>query len=113
MDFSRRLYPVDIRLQNCTRGQAVLVLATQRGVAINAGPKRRKQCQSKRRDDFMSDNVTVYNTRNAAGVTTTWLETEVCYSCSVLFAMPKEMRLRRLNDGGGFWCPNGHMQFYT
>ena len=41
------------------------------------------------------------------------LETEVCCSCAVLFAMPAEMQRRLMNDHGWFYCPNGHSQHYT
>lgn len=41
------------------------------------------------------------------------LETEECYSCGVAFAMPDYMMLRMKNEGGTFYCPNGHGQRYT
>lgn len=41
------------------------------------------------------------------------LETEECYMCAVVFAMPKSLRERFLNYGGDFYCPNGHAQHYT
>ncbi len=44
---------------------------------------------------------------------TATLETETCCNCGILFAMPAEIRQRRLREGGDFYCPNGHGQHYT
>lgn len=41
------------------------------------------------------------------------LETEDCCSCGVVFAMPDYMMQRLKNNGGNFYCPNGHQQHYT
>lgn len=41
------------------------------------------------------------------------LITEDCYSCGVTFAMPADLRARRLEDHRNFWCPNGHSQHYV
>lgn len=46
------------------------------------------------------------------------LITETCYKCSVVFAMPVELRQKCLdsrgtNDVREFFCPNGHDQIYT
>ncbi len=41
------------------------------------------------------------------------LETEECCNCSILFAMPVAMMKRLRQDGGSFYCPNGHSQHYT
>ena len=41
------------------------------------------------------------------------LVTEECYRCGVLFAMPKEMQKRRLEDHKDFYCPAGHGQHYV
>jgi hypothetical protein len=44
----------------------------------------------------------------------TTLVTEQCYSCHVVFAMPKDLQDRALNDRSiSFWCPKGHSQHYT
>lgn len=43
----------------------------------------------------------------------TTLMTEICYSCGVQFAMPQDMRERRLEDHKNFYCPSGHGQHYT
>ncbi|QNJ57961.1 hypothetical protein SEA_HITTER_64 [Gordonia phage Hitter] len=43
----------------------------------------------------------------------TTFEIETCCSCSVQFAMPTELRNRRLRDHEAFWCPNGHRQWYV
>lgn len=40
------------------------------------------------------------------------LETEVCATCGVLFAMPELMVTRRREDGRDFYCPNGHVLHY-
>ncbi len=36
-----------------------------------------------------------------------------CCSCGVHFGMPQLLQQHRLNDGGCFYCPNGHPQGYT
>jgi hypothetical protein len=42
------------------------------------------------------------------------LVTEECCNCGVLFAMPKGLRRRFLDDHNlWFYCPNGHRQHYT
>jgi hypothetical protein len=41
------------------------------------------------------------------------LSTETCCSCFIQFAMPEELQTKRRNDGGSFYCPNGHSQHYT
>jgi hypothetical protein len=41
------------------------------------------------------------------------LSMETCCSCGVVFAMPGRLKQERLNNGGGFYCPNGHGQHYT
>lgn len=41
------------------------------------------------------------------------LETETCYKCGVIFAMPATMLRIFKDDGGSFYCPNGHAQHYT
>lgn len=35
-----------------------------------------------------------------------------CCSCFVVFAMPERMRAKRSNEGGDFYCPNGHCQHF-
>lgn len=42
----------------------------------------------------------------------TTFEVETCCNCSVQFAMPTQLRDRRLRDHKDFWCPNGHSQRY-
>jgi len=44
---------------------------------------------------------------------TVTFETETCYRCGILFAMPAEIRQRKLREGGDFYCPNGHGQHYA
>lgn len=41
------------------------------------------------------------------------LVTEICCSCAVQFAMPREMYERRRRDHQMFYCPAGHAQHYT
>jgi DNA repair exonuclease SbcCD ATPase subunit len=41
------------------------------------------------------------------------LAAETCYLCGVPFAMPAEMKKKRLEDHGVFHCPNGHGQCYS
>lgn len=43
---------------------------------------------------------------------TTELFTEDCCACGVLFAMPTDLKNRRLADKKNFWCPNGHAMSY-
>ncbi len=38
---------------------------------------------------------------------------EHCCNCGIAFGMPSEFRARKLRDGGDFYCPGGHRQFYT
>lgn len=40
-------------------------------------------------------------------------EVETCCNCGVEFGMPSEVNRRRHQDGGSFYCPNGHSQHYT
>jgi len=37
----------------------------------------------------------------------------VCCSCFTHFAMDINLNNKRLNEGGSFYCPNGHRQYYT
>ncbi|KKL18417.1 hypothetical protein LCGC14_2475710 [marine sediment metagenome] len=41
------------------------------------------------------------------------LYTESCNACGILFAMPAEMNRRLRDDGGTFYCPNGHSLHYV
>ena len=41
------------------------------------------------------------------------LKTETCCNCGVPFAMPDYMMRRLKDEGGTFYCPNGHAQHYT
>lgn len=43
----------------------------------------------------------------------TWLETETCCNCGMVFAMPADYMKRRRNDHEYFYCPAGHAQHYT
>jgi len=36
------------------------------------------------------------------------LETITCAQCGVLFAVPSNFETKRREDGGDFYCPNGH-----
>lgn len=38
---------------------------------------------------------------------------EVCCNCFTHFAMDSDLRRRRLEQGGTFYCPNGHGQHFT
>lgn len=44
--------------------------------------------------------------------TYTSLETTTCVSCGVAFAMPDYMLQKRRDEGGDFYCPNGHTLVY-
>lgn len=41
------------------------------------------------------------------------LETETCCNCGTVFALPKDLKKRRIDFGGDFYCPNGHGQYYS
>lgn len=43
----------------------------------------------------------------------TILETEVCPSCGMLFAMPARLRKQFRDDHSTFYCPSGHEQYYA
>lgn len=60
------------------------------------------------------------STRTAGYVIRPTLElvTEECCSCGITFAMPAEFQQQcinkpGINTGKGFYCPNGHKQWYT
>lgn len=38
---------------------------------------------------------------------------EICCECGIDFAMPEQLARFRLDDGGWFYCPNGHAQQYA
>lgn len=42
----------------------------------------------------------------------TQLAIEECYKCGVTFGMPEQLRQGHLENGGDFWCPNGHRQHF-
>lgn len=37
-----------------------------------------------------------------------WLESQTCWKCGVLWAMPTRLVEKRRSDGESFYCPNGH-----
>ena len=43
----------------------------------------------------------------------TYLETEECCNCGMVFAMTQDFKKRRLKDRKSFYCPSGHHQYYT
>jgi len=43
----------------------------------------------------------------------TWLSTETCCNCGIVFAMPLDFQRRRRDDHKLFYCPSGHGQHYT
>lgn len=43
---------------------------------------------------------------------TVTLQTLVCYSCGMVFAVPEPWQQNRQDDHQSFWCPNGHAQSY-
>lgn len=52
-------------------------------------------------------------TDGAALQITQKFEVIYCYSCKIPFAVPADVRRRWVENGGTFWCPNGHNQHYT
>lgn len=38
---------------------------------------------------------------------------ETCCNCFTHFAMDSDLRQRRLDEGGTFYCPNGHGQVFS
>lgn len=49
----------------------------------------------------------------ASFVENSWLSTETCCNCGMLFAMPQDVQRRRRDDKATFYCPAGHAQHYT
>lgn len=45
--------------------------------------------------------------------TTVSLEVQTCISCGVHFGIPKQLDAQLRSNHNGFYCPNGHKQFYT
>lgn len=43
----------------------------------------------------------------------TTLDHVECYKCHVVFGIESRHRQRLLDDGGEFFCPNGHGQIYS
>lgn len=43
----------------------------------------------------------------------TWLSTEICCNCGMVFAMPSDFQRRRRDDHKLLYCPSGHKQHYT
>lgn len=41
------------------------------------------------------------------------MEVIVCFSCGVPFGVPHNLRRNFLEQGTGFYCPNGHHQCYS
>ena len=36
-----------------------------------------------------------------------------CCACGMPFGMTRDFQQRRLDDGEGWYCPRGHLQYYT
>jgi hypothetical protein len=45
--------------------------------------------------------------------TDVWFETVTCYKCGVMFGLPYHQHATLKQQGGDFWCPNGHCQAFT
>jgi len=45
-------------------------------------------------------------------VCNTWLATETCCACGIVFAMPNELNTRLRKNHESFYCPVGHSQHY-
>ena len=45
--------------------------------------------------------------------TTVSLEVQTCISCGVHFGIPKQLDTQLRSNHNGFFCPNGHKQYYT
>ena len=41
------------------------------------------------------------------------LVTEECCNCGIVFAIPHSLHRKMKEQGGTFYCPNGHGQHYT
>jgi hypothetical protein len=41
------------------------------------------------------------------------LEAVTCCVCGVVFGLPSYLKKSLKSEGGDFWCPNGHRQYYT
>lgn len=42
-----------------------------------------------------------------------WFELETCSACAIQYYVPAAFSRQRHTDGKGFYCPNGHSQFYA
>lgn len=42
-----------------------------------------------------------------------WLDSVTCCTCGTVFGILHEVNQRLLRDGGSFFCPNGHKQWYV
>lgn len=45
--------------------------------------------------------------------TTVSLEVQTCITCGVHFGVPTEFDKKLRQNHNGFYCPNGHVQYYT
>ena len=41
------------------------------------------------------------------------LSSETCCNCGIEFAMPASFQQKKRENGGSFYCPNGHGQHYS
>lgn len=44
---------------------------------------------------------------------TATLVIQECCKCGMAFGMTKDFQQRRLDDGEGWYCPRGHVQYFT
>jgi len=40
-------------------------------------------------------------------------EAQTCITCGVKFCIPQELDQKLRQNHNGFYCPNGHVQYYT
>lgn len=56
----------------------------------------------------MTTITTTNRIQSSYSVIQTKLWVTDCANCGIVFAIPEELRDRRVNDGRSFYCPNGH-----
>ena len=59
-----------------------------------------------------SDHVPTKRRTYEVGTTITLWVTQ-CWSCGIPYGLPVNFQERRLSDGGGWYCPNGHSTAFT
>lgn len=56
--------------------------------------------------------TTIFNKESQSLTELVSMETIVCYSCAILFAVPSDYKKNLRSNQNNFYCPNGHVQHY-